>query len=467
MLGRDQVTSESRGFYGKPKLLRNIIVEHDHEKSESIRQKEPKLLIIVMAVLIVAVLFASSISLLSNRSSDIPPAPAPAGILYIPHGTISINGNAAFAAQATAESWPGDGSSGNPYIIQNYSIDASSADGISLQNTNIYFIIRDCYIYDTTHTHHHYGIWLTTCLNGIVSTNSCSNSQGYSIVLSSSNNNIVSNNNCSNNWRGIVLDPSNTGNTISNNTCSSNSNFGIYLGSSSYNDISNNTCSNSWVGVYLYSSSNSNIISNNTCNSNSVWGYGILLEWSSNSNIISNNTCGFNSGGGYGIYIRFSSDGNTLTNNNCSNNVIGIILSASSNIIAWNEVCNNTNQGVYIGSGSYNRIWNNTLYHNNGSGDTYIQAKNQALDSGGINWWNSTNGYGNYWADWTTPDVTYRFGIVDLPYNITGPAGAKDYYPLTSPKVSAPPISEFSELIIPIVGLVLIALAFGRTRKKP
>jgi len=40
----------------------------------------------------------------------------------------------------------------------------------------------------------------------------------------------------------------------------------------------------------------------------------------------------------------------------------------------------------------------------------------------------------------------------------------KDYYPLTTPTW---PIPEFSEIIIPMVGLMLIALIVGRTRKKP
>jgi hypothetical protein len=45
-----------------------------------------------------------------------------------------------------------------------------------------------------------------------------------------------------------------------------------------------------------------------------------------------------------------------------------------------------------------------------------------------------------------------------------GSAGAKDRYPPTTP---APPIPEFSEIVVPIIGLMLFALVFGRIGKKP
>ena len=47
------------------------------------------------------------------------------------------------------------------------------------------------------------------------------------------------------------------------------------------------------------------------------------------------------------------------------------------------------------------------------------------------NRWNHS-GIGNYWSDWTTPDQDTD-GIVDFPYNISGTAGAKDYFPLADP----------------------------------
>lgn len=51
------------------------------------------------------------------------------------------------------------------------------------------------------------------------------------------------------------------------------------------------------------------------------------------------------------------------------------------------------------------------------------------------------------------------------PCNIEGSAGAKDNYPLTGEPI-IPFIHEFSEIIIPIVGLMSIALVFSKTRKK-
>lgn len=244
--------------------------------------------------------------------------------------------------------------------------------------------------------------------------------------------------------------------------------LGIYLNNCVNGKLSDNACSNNMYGIYLYSAGG-NTLSDNNLSSNVYYGiYLDLISVSLSSNTLSNNTC--NSNGRYGIYLLRSDNYNIVSNNTCnSNGQYGISIDwTSNNIVSNNTISNNTGYGVYVwnAASQNNRIWNNTFYHNNGSGDTYNQAKNQALDSGGINWWNSTDGYGNYWADWTTPDVVERFGIVDLPYNITGTRGAKDYYPLTSPEVIAPPIPEFSEFIVPIVGLMLIALIFGRTRKE-
>ena len=155
-----------------------------------------------------------------------------------------------------------------------------------------------------------------------------------------------------------------------------------------------------------------------------------------------------------------------MSNNTCNLNIqYGIRLwSSSDNNISWNQVCNNTLRGVYILSGSNNTIWNNTFIGNNGAGTVYDPTHIQASDDGTNNRWNSSSGFGNYWSDWTTPDVVPPYGIVDAPYDIAGSAGAKDYYPLTTPQE---PIPEFG--MMPLVVTVLLAaivLMIGARRRK-
>ena len=390
------------------------MAEVDRGPYESRGLEEKKLPGVVMVTFFVAVLFAASLSLLPGPVTDIPPIPVPAGVSYDWHDRIYVDSDAKFCNTDYPGNGvvSGNGTASNPYIIEGWGISAAAGDGIRILFTNAYFIVRDCNVHDGGSSY--LGINLDATSNGIVSNNTCSNDK-YGIYLRASH-----------------------GNTLSNNTCYSNKQYGIFLEVSSGNTLSNNNCSNGNYGIYL-DESYSNAISNNTCNSNIRSG---MWLWLSYFNAISNNTC--NSNIQYGMLLQ------SMTNN----------------VVSWNEICNNTLQGIYLQGPNY-RIWNNTFIGNNGAGSIYDSNHIQACDNGTNNWWNSTNGYGNYWGDWTTPDDVPRIGIVDLPYDITGTAGAKDYYPLTSPKVSAPPIPEFSEIIIPIVGLMLIALIFGRTRGKP
>lgn len=133
--------------------------------------------------------------------------------------------------------------------------------------------------------------------------------------------------------------------------------------------------------------------------------------------------------------------------------------------LSRNLICNNVGYGVFISSGSNNRIWNNTFVGNRGAGSAYSPAHVQAYDDG-INWWNSSDtphGYGNYWGDWQSPDNVPPYGIVDSPYNVGGSAGAKDFYPLTTPQA---PIPEFG--VMPFVVMVLLAMIMlaGDMRRK-
>ncbi|MDI6856685.1 MAG: hypothetical protein QMD21_07895 [Candidatus Thermoplasmatota archaeon] len=64
------------------------------------------------------------------------------------HGPIYIDGNDNFIAANGVSNPEATGTESDPYIIENWDINASSANGIEIRNTDVYFIIRNCTIHD-------------------------------------------------------------------------------------------------------------------------------------------------------------------------------------------------------------------------------------------------------------------------------------------------------------------------------
>ncbi|MDD1769837.1 MAG: right-handed parallel beta-helix repeat-containing protein, partial [Methanomassiliicoccales archaeon] len=65
----------------------------------------------------------------------------------VDHGTIQIDGNAQFLAQATGEGWPGSGTLSDPYLIKGYHILVPpNGTGIQISNVGLFFSIRDCLV---------------------------------------------------------------------------------------------------------------------------------------------------------------------------------------------------------------------------------------------------------------------------------------------------------------------------------
>jgi parallel beta-helix repeat protein len=331
---------------------------------------------------------------------------------YIPHDPFRINSNAEFASIAVIEGWGGDGSPGNPYIIEGYDINGSGYGYcIYIGNTTYYFEVRDCYLHEANGVGSLpffpdsgimlYNVQYCTIFNNTVS--SC-NLDGV-FILYSSNNIIINNNVSSSNYYGIHIYNSES-NTITNNTASSSNSVGIALYASLRNTVANNTASSNILGGIGLSSSSNNTISNNTASSNNDFGFSL---WKSNSNIISDNNASNNKDG---IYLELTNSNNTIVNNTVfSNHNYGINIEDSSSI-------------------------NNRIYHNN-----IINNTNQAYDNtNNGNQWN--NGYplgGNYWYDYIgvdklkgpNQDIHGSDGIGDTPYIID--ADSQDKYPLMQP----------------------------------
>ncbi len=223
-----------------------------------------------------------------------------------PHTPIVIDGDANFSVTAANEGWLGDGSSGNPYIIDGLDIDVDGAAGhcINIINTRVNFTISNC-ILKGANTSASAGVNLKNVTNGVLIGNTLSYSQQaiyvnhssfiliknntvtdcyYSIQMLSSSDNIIAGNNVSFNSRGIQLLLSSNYNTVVNNTFT-NGQLGIGLFESDYNVIANNTVSMNDQGLNIFDDdSNYNDFRWNVFWSNVENGYN-----SNSTNIFNNN----------------------------------------------------------------------------------------------------------------------------------------------------------------------------------
>lgn len=365
--------------------------------------------------LFLALIVASSLGLLGffQWQEPIGSNSGPPGLAetaYLPHSPIFIYGDVGFLApnSSTGVVW-GGGTESDPYIIQGWSIISVGDIGILIQGATVHFVIQSCYVHDLGPMGT--GIYLADVANGSVVDNSCQGNL-IGIFIASSENTTLSHNDCSNN--GVCIDMvSSKNNRIENNNCSQNGGAGISLTSSSENILAGNDCSRSGsIGIHFTSSSENTLIDNNCSD---IAGEGMYLD---------------------------RSGGNEITLNNCSDN---------------------SNYGVMVidSTSANNTIWNNTFLNNKGAGATYDVLHAQAYDEGTDNRWNSTEGYGNYWSDWTAPDDNSD-GIVDYPYALGGTAGALDHYPRAEPVEF--PIPEFSAGVICVLAMLALT-TMGICRK--
>ena len=105
----------------------------------------------------------------------------------------------------------GEGTREDPYIIEGWNIDAHGGTyGIWIENTTVYFIIRNCKIWNATHVTccipepFGAGIRLVNVKNGEISNNNIVHNI-YGILLVSSPKNIILNNTISDNWYGAII----------------------------------------------------------------------------------------------------------------------------------------------------------------------------------------------------------------------------------------------------------------------
>lgn len=322
----------------------------------------------------------------------------------IPWSIITIDDDGDFESQG----WLGDGSSSNPYRIENLSINAASANNrIKVWNTRAHFLIKNCSL--TGATGSEYAIQLLNVTNAVVTDNDIFGNPS-SIEIINSTDVIFINNTCSQTITGISV-RSNAAPTynvqILNNTLTSGQDGMRGYDNNELTIADNHVSGFSNLGIYFYSSESVSII-NNTCT----------------------NT------GAVGIYVEDDVSDCIIFGNTVSTCLSGIHVEDTTFVVANNSVSICTN-GIYFDETDNNLVENNTIFGNDNGIilNTYSDGNDiiwnflegntvQVEDNGGNN-----NIRNNYYGDHTGLD-TNGDGITDNTYAIAGTSSNVDPYPL-------------------------------------
>lgn len=242
---------------------------------------------------------------------------------------IYIDGNDGFTAENGISS--GNGTSKNPFIIENLDIKISLKDiftginGISIKNTNAYFVINNCFVHFidgklaniVTKIRKFYGsmgISLHNVSNVKITNCFIQGMQGAINIENNSHKNIVLNCSCWRNYCGIGINRNSSNNSIKG--CKTrNYGCGICLwDNTSYNSIKNCTCRN--VGINIYKSSN-NLVSR--CNLSYCLRYSSMNIFDEScNNTVENCTFNYNKNA---LKIFDCSNNNLMYSNNFMNNL--------------------------------------------------------------------------------------------------------------------------------------------------
>lgn len=424
---------------------------------------------------------------------------------YVTHVPIRINSNADLGIGINGVS-AGDGSPGNPWIIENYNIDGTGYGYcIYIGNTTDYCVIKNCKLQNASGNSGTYytnsGINLFQVQHCTVQLNIISNNDGYGIRAKYSQYNRVLDNMIFFNYESIYVygQMNITGNIasglelhfasqtrIADNQL--NNGTGIHIWASDRLTIINNTIHNSSGIVITYDPIQPDVVGHNSTISNNYLSdttEGILIHFPVKNVRIENNTIANGTQGlqcsmidgkvvnniinniTWGIYFVWPTNnslinGNTFTscyeasilegnNNTFSSNFIrfsgiGLEVRGTGNNTIINNILWNNSLGMSLVVTNNNKIYNNDFISN---------SMWQASDNGNNQWYANYPGGGNYWSDYDGIDlfsginqnVAGSDGWGDSPYNKINLCSNVDQYPVMLPSVDLePPVS----IVVPL-----------------
>jgi parallel beta-helix repeat protein len=191
---------------------------------------------------------------------------------YVPHDPIRIIGDEDFKKPVEVSGVvSGSGTKNNPYIIENWEIRSESATGITIKNTDSYFLINNCYIYGGRDTQK-CGIFFNQVRNGeIINCDVTNNDDG--IFLHNSSFIKVTNCKLFRNGGNIYLNKAK--NCIISNCVSTESIAGMWISYDSLNnDITHCIFQNNFFGISFFFSSFNNRVTG--CNISDNYFCGVL-----------------------------------------------------------------------------------------------------------------------------------------------------------------------------------------------
>ena len=379
----------------------------------------------------------------------------PISSAFVTHAPIAIAGNPAFTAANGVVS--GSGIPADPYIISGWSINASSAVGIDVQNTTASFTIRDVDVHWGA-VGGYAGIRFVNVANGIVENSVLSNNT-HGFRAQDSTNIAVANSTFAAN--GIDLSGTSTFSVTDSNISFLKrqwGEFGLTLTNVVLGTISRNTMWNVAAGVYAVSgpSTVGSNLRETTIASNLIQTaqYGIVVNGSSDLKVLRNDFIATNPPNYYtGIAIWGPSSAgvviaqNNITRFSCGIQLIDVALAyVEGNNISYSRTETMDTPGAAHAPA---QITGNTFWHNaHGFGGNYSGSliyHNAFVNSTPMNvygtavWNDSYPTGGNYWSEYTGVDhcsgplqdvCTGPDGIGDTPF-VVG-ANNIDHYPLMS-----------------------------------